>query len=300
MTSLLLLTNRGAGSAQAGKVEAALAVLRSRADVEVVFLTGGQHDLDGLLDRRGGRRVVVAGGDGTLHQVVAALHRRGELSQAVLALVPLGTGNDFARAVGVPLEVEGAARLVLEGNLRSVDLIVDDLGDIAVNNVHVGVGVEASRSAATWKERLGRAGYGIGLLRSAFHPAFRLAVDVDGERVADLDRPVLEVSVGNGSTIGGGLNVNPGANPYDGRLDVLVSFASGPLRRISYGIDLFRAAHPERPDVFHRQASSLTVAGAPFYTSADGEVSGPEPRRSWRLERAAFRMPLPAGRPGAE
>ena len=87
--------------------------------------------------------------------------------------------------------------------------MVDDAGDIAVNNVHLGVGSEASRRGAVLKERLGRVGYALGMLRASVSPAFRLQVEIDGERVAMPNRPVLEVSIGNGATVGGGLPLNP-------------------------------------------------------------------------------------------
>ena len=93
--------------------------------------------------------------------------------------------------------------------------------------------------------------------------------------------------------MGGGLALNPGADPADGRLDVLVAYAAGPARRLSYGVDLVRARHPERSDVLRRYCDTVTVAGAPFYTSADGEIYGPVPRRTWRLEPGALRMVLP-------
>jgi diacylglycerol kinase family enzyme len=95
------------------------------------------------------------------------------------------------------LGVEEAAEVVLDGEVQLVDLVVDDQGDIAVNNVHLGVGAEGSRRGAIWKHRLGRLGYGLGMLHDSFIPSFRLEVDIDGERVADRGRPVLEVSVGN-------------------------------------------------------------------------------------------------------
>ena len=188
--------------------------------------------------------------------------------------------------------MEEAAKVVLSGSVQSVDLVVDDLGNIAVNNVHLGVGAEASRRGAIWKHRLGRLGYGLGMLHASFAPSFRLDVDIDGERVAGRDRPVLEVSVGNGATVGGGLPLNPRADPTDGKLDAIVSFAAGPLRRISYGIDLLRAQQLARPDVMRRSCDAVTVTGEPFYVSADGEIYGPVPRRAWQLERGALRLLL--------
>ena len=288
----LLLTNAGAGSADRERVDAVVRILEAAESVEVVVLDGAT-DLDRVLDGRDAGRLVVAGGDGTLHRTVAALHRRGELADTELGLIPLGTGNDFARGVGVPLEPEQAARAVLTGSLRRVDLIVDDAGDVAVNLVHLGLGAEASRRGAHWKERLGRIGYAVGMLQASVGPAFRLAVDLDGEPVATRDRPVLEVSIGNGATVGGGLALNPGADPADGRLDVVVSYAAGPWRRVGYGVDLLRQRHPERSDVLRRSCATVSVAGAPFYASADGEIYGPVPHRTWRLDPGALRMALP-------
>ena len=72
---VLLIANADAGSTDAARLEEALDVLRRSTDVEVAK-TSGPGELDGVLHRRGGRTVVVAGGDGSLHAVVAALHRR--------------------------------------------------------------------------------------------------------------------------------------------------------------------------------------------------------------------------------
>ena len=288
----LLLTNAGAGSADRERVDAVVKILEGESPIEVVLLDGAA-DLDQVLNGRGTRRLIVAGGDGTLHRTVAALYRRGELGETELGLIPLGTGNDFARSAGLPLDPAQAAQNIRTGDAQSVDLIVDDNGDIAVNNVHLGVGAEASRRGARWKERLGRVGYAVGMLQASATRAFRLDVQIDGETVAARDRPVLEVSVGNGATVGGGLPLNPGADPVDGKLDVIVSYAAGPLRRVSYGLDILRERHPERDDVLRRSCDTVTVAGEPFYTSADGEIYGPVPRRTWTLERGALQMLLP-------
>ncbi len=294
MDPLLLIANYEAGSADEESIDKALAVLRAAGDVEVCC-PGNPGELDGALHRRGSRRVVVAGGDGSLHAVVAALHRRHELGAVVLGLVPLGTGNDFARGAGIPLDPVAAAEVVIEGVIRPVDLIVDCAGDVVVNNVHVGVGAQAGQEARSWKKRLGRAGYVVGAAVAALHPrVLRLHVEVDGEPVASLDRPVLQVAIGNGSYVGGGTPLVPGADPEDGRLHVMVSYAVSLPARIGYALRLRTGGHPERHDVLSRRGHEVSVSGQPFYCDADGEVYGPERNCTWRIEREALRMVLPA------
>lgn len=303
MRSLLVITNAEAGTSDEERLAAALAVLREDASVEVAK-TSNPGELDGVLHRAGGRTVVVAGGDGSMHAVVTALHKRHELEGSTLALLPMGTGNDFARGNDIPLEIEDAARLVLTGEARPVDLLVDETGNIVVNNVHVGVGAQASRKGHKWKTRLGavgvgkvnlgKLGYPIGALLSAFHPpSWRLRVEVDGEVVNDVNRPVLMVAIGNGANVGGGTELNPDADTEDGRLDVMISRAVEPMAKLGYVARLSRGEHDQRDDVLTMRGRTVKVSGDEFWLSADGEISGPERSRSWRLEPAAYSMILP-------
>ncbi len=303
MRSLLVITNADAGTSDEATLTTALTVLREQASVEVAK-TSNPGELDGVLHRAGGRTIVVAGGDGSIHAVVTALHKRHELAGSTLALLPMGTGNDFARGNDIPLDIEEAARLVLTGEPRKVDLIIDETGSIVVNNVHVGVGAQASRKGHKWKSRLGavgvgkvnlgKLGYPIGALLSAFHPpSWRLRVEIDGEVVNDVDRPVLMVAIGNGSNVGGGTELNPEADTEDGRLDVMISRAVEPMAKLGYAAKLRRGAHDERDDVLTLRGRTVKVSGDEFWLSADGEISGPERSRSWRLEPAAYSMTLP-------
>ena len=276
---MLVLTNAGAGSSDQDRVDRALAILRRSAEVEVAR-TGEDGGLEAALDRRQGRTLVVAGGDGSLHLTVSRLYARGELADTVIGLLPLGTGNDFARGTQIPLDVEEAARVVAAGQVRDVDLILDDRDQPVVNNVHLGIGADASRYGARWKKRVGRVGYPIGLLQAAFARPYRLRVTVDDEVVADGEHHVLEVSIGNGATVGGGLALNPGADPDDGRLDVLVARASGPWRRVTYGIDLFRGRHPQHRDVIHRQATRVEISGEPVHRVPTARSPAPSPGAS--------------------
>lgn len=301
---LLVITNSDAGSADETALEAALGVLRGSTSVEVAA-TGDPGELDGALHRAGTRRVVVAGGDGSLHAVVAALHRRHELGpDRVLGLIPLGTGNDFARTLGIPLDPVEAASSLLAGHVRPMDLLVDEVGQIVVNQVHLGAGAEAGKRGEPWKQRLGsvgfgpvnlgRLGYPIGAVLSAIDPpSLRLRVEVDGEVAADVDHPVLMVALGNGATVGGGLELTPDADPGDGRIDVMIARPKSPLSRLAYVARLGIGAHSAHRDVITRRATSVTVSGTEFWCSADGEIYGPERHRSWRLEPAAYSMIVP-------
>ncbi|MGH3355495.1 MAG: diacylglycerol/lipid kinase family protein [Nocardioidaceae bacterium] len=293
---LLVITNADAGSSDAEALHPALAELRSRTDVEVAR-TSNPGELDGVLQRRGGRRIVVAGGDGSVHAVVAALHRRHELANAVLGLVPLGTGNDFARGTRIPLDVVEAARVVVEGDVRPVDVLVNCAGQVVVNAVHVGIGAEAGRQAGSWKKWLGRAGYPVGALIAGFtHRGVRLRVEADGEVLADLDRPVIQVAIGNGSTIGGGTQIAPDASPEDGLADVVVSFATSPWAKFGYTAQLATRSHPARLDVVTASARRVGISGQDFWCNADGEIYGPEVNHEWHVEPGAFQMALPPAR----
>lgn len=300
---ILVIANSEAGTSDDELLASALRVLRSEASVDVVA-TSSSGELDGALHRAGSRRIVVAGGDGSLHAVVAALHRRHELSTKVLGLLPMGTGNDFARGTGIPLAVDDAARLILHGEPRPVDILLDEVGEVVVNNVHAGAGALASREGADWKARLaglsvgklnlGRLGYPIGAFVASLRPVkLRLRIEVDGVVVNDWDRPVLMVALGNGSHVGGGTELNPSADPESGRIDVIISRSVGPLARYGYAVGLRLGRHPERDDVAHYHGTQVTIIGEEFWVSADGEIYGPERRRSWRVEPAAYAMILP-------
>jgi diacylglycerol kinase (ATP) len=303
MDSFLVITNSSAGTADREALDAALDSLEGRASVEVTE-TSNPGELDGVLHRAGSRPVVVAGGDGSMHAVISVLHRRNELADRVVGLLPLGTGNDFARAMDIPLDPIEAAQVLVTGTVRPVDLLVDEVGGVVVNNVHVGASAQASRRGARWKSRLGaigagkvnlgKLGYPIGAVQAAVKPPqLRLRVEVDGQVVNDFDRPVLMVAVGNGTSVGGGTELTPDADAEDGKVDVMVSGAVGLGQKLAYAVQLMRARHQERDDVLYVRGRTVTISGEEFFASADGEIYGPERSRTWRLEPAAYSMLLP-------
>lgn len=291
---VLVVANEEAGSAEREAVAAAMAILGEAEPVEVAYSRDRAH-LGEILDRRGDQLLVVAGGDGSLHAVVAALHGRHELRDCQLGLLPLGTGNDLARGLGIPLDPEGASRVIISGQPRRLDLLVDDTGGVVVNAVHLGVGAQAAQAAATLKSRLGRFAYPVGALSAGIRTrGWRLDVHVDGRQMADRRNRALMVSVSNGPSIGGGTaRVHPESVPDDGLAEVVVSRAVGPLARFGYAIDLSRGRHLDRGDIQQAQGRHISVSGDPFLTVADGEIAGPITDRSWTLEPAAWHLIVP-------
>ena len=303
MDPLLVISNSAAGTSDEESLDKALTLLRAHTDVEVEA-TSNPGELNSALHRAGSRRIVVAGGDGSLHAVITTLYRRNDLKNAVLGILPLGTGNDFARTNEIPLDIEEAAQVLVDGAPRTMDLVVDEVGEIVVNNVHAGAGAQAGRHGAVWKDRLhsvgigkvnlGKLGYPIGAALAAVNPPFiRVAVEVDGEMVVDMDQPILMVAVGNGANVGGGTEITPHADPGDGLIDVMISRSIGPLARFGYAAKLMTGRHAERDDVIYLRGSTVAVSGEEFWCSADGEIYGPERHRTWRVEPAAYSLVTP-------
>jgi diacylglycerol kinase (ATP) len=185
--------------------------------------------------------------------------------------------------------------LIRTGRPRAVDLITDDAGGIVVNAMHVGVGADAAASAKPLKPYLRSAAFPVGaVVAGARATGWRLRIEVDGRVLTSGRRRVLMAGLANAPSIAGGTAVlAPGASATDGRFDVVVSTAVGPLARVGYALRLIRGTHPGRPDVVHRRGTTLSISGEPFQANADGEVSGPLRRRTWLMRPAAWRCILP-------
>jgi YegS/Rv2252/BmrU family lipid kinase len=293
MPPVLMIYNAAAGSADDPTRAAALATLREHATEVADASVEHPDEIAGVLARYPAHQPVAAGGDGTVHSVVAALVERGEAADRTVGLIPLGTGNDLARTLGLPTDPAEAARVAVTGTERALDLLVDDTGWIALNAVHLGVGAEASRLATPLKPVLRMFAYRVGgLLAGVVARGWRVRVEVDGEPVAVGRRRVLMVAISNGRTIGGGTPLAPEASPGDGRADVLVSFAVGPVQRLTYGLRLRRGDHIRHRQVttLRGKAISITVRDGHMPINVDGELGEPVSHHSWRVEPGAWRI----------
>ncbi|MFG1921634.1 diacylglycerol/lipid kinase family protein [Cryptosporangium sp. NPDC048952] len=290
---LLVIVNEGAGSTELAAVDKAVEVLRRVADV-VVARTADLDALGAALRVHRERTTVLAGGDGSLHAAVQLLHDAHQLDPArPFGLIPLGTGNDLARTLGIPLDPVGAAETVLDGYPRALDIAVDNTGEVLVNAAHAGVGAEAGRLATGWKPTLGVAAYPLGGLVAGFtSEGWHMDIEVDGKQVHDAETPVLMLGIGNGRSIGGGTPLAPNAEPDDGLLDVVVADVQGPRNRYEYGLALRNGVHIRREDV-HVYRGSTVVLKAPegadvFRVNTDGEISDEVTHRSWEVKPGVY------------
>ena len=280
--AFLVLTTSRAGSADAARVGAAVAELARAGPTEVA-----DAEDPTALERIDGRVLVVAGGDGSVHAVVGRLRDRDRLAATTIGIVPLGTGNDLARGLGLPLDPVEAARRVAGGTPTAADLVVADDGEVVVTAAHAGVGAEAARRSARLKRFLGPLAYPAGAaLAGATTRGWRLRVEVDGAVVAD--GRLLMAGVGNGPTIGGGAPLHPDARPDDGRLDVVAVGATEPSRRLAFAAALRRGRHLERGDVGYAQGAVVRISGEAVRHNVDGEVGAPVTDRTYRVEPGAW------------
>jgi diacylglycerol kinase family enzyme len=251
--------------------------------------------LDAALTGLDGRVLVVAGGDGSLHLVANRLRRLGRLDQVQVGLVPLGTGNDFARTAGIPLDPHQAAIALTTARPHRFDLLEDDTDKVVVNAAHAGLGAEAAAVAADHKPRLGPLAYPLGaLLAGLREEGWALRVSVDGTAIASGER-LLMVGVANGPTIGGGTPLCPVARADDGRLDVVVVAAVGPAARAGFAAALRAGTHLDRNDVHHLRGTRVQISGEPVRHNLDGELEAEVTERGYRVLPGAWSLLVPAG-----
>ncbi len=289
----LLVVSERAGSTDEDEVAAAVEVLGAE-----MRTCHAPEDLDAAIDDLDGRMLVIAGGDGSLHLAVTKLHLRGRLAGTPIGLVPLGTGNDLARALDIPFDTADAARLIRDGRPRPIDLVVDDAGGVVVNAAHVGIGADAAVHAAQLKPRLGPLAYPVGALRAGLRAqGWRLRVEVDGRILSDDHRRSLMVGIGNGRGIGGGTPLLPHAVPDDGLLDVVVSKATSAFARMRFGAALSSGQHLQEPDVRYARGHTVTVtvagSGEDVGVNSDGETGVHVRRRTWTVSPGAWSLVRP-------
>lgn len=210
-------------------------------------------------------RVVAVGGDGTVQEVVNGLVDGG--AGASMGIVPVGSGNDLARSLGLPADPAEAWTAAIGRGTTGLDVArARGAGGRARWFASAGgIGFDAQVAHAMVERRgwqRGRAGYlatALTELRRFPNRRVRLAFD-DGSVI---ERRVLLVALANGAYYGGGMHIAPGALVDDGLMDVCIVGDIGRLDALRQLPNLYRGRHVTHPAVEMRRARSVEIEGEP-------------------------------------
>jgi YegS/Rv2252/BmrU family lipid kinase len=270
-----LICNPSAGGGRAGRLLPRAE--RALRDLGLTVRTATTRDLPHACDLAAvsgaaGEITAAFGGDGLVGCVAGVLRAH---PGAVLAILPGGRGNDTARALGIPRELDGACGVVASGVERPLDLGEVD-GRPFVGIASLGFDSDANRIANQAPSRLGALVYVYGALRAlvGWKPAgFELLLDGETLRATG-----YSVAACNSPYYGGGMLLAPDARPDDGLLDVVVI---SELSKRAFLLTLpraFRGTHVRNPAVRILRCRELEVRSSrPFVVYADGDPIGATP-----------------------
>jgi YegS/Rv2252/BmrU family lipid kinase len=288
---LALIVNASAGGGKAGRslaeVEATLAGLGL--EYRSAHTRGLDHARALARDAAGAGEVAVAfGGDGLIGAVAGALSG----GEGVLGVLPGGRGNDFARALGIPLEPAAACQVLAGGVVRSLDLGEAD-SRAFIGIASCGFDSVANRIANETRLVRGDLVYAYGALRAlvGWEPA-TFTIELDGGEVRTVTG--YTVAAANSRAYGGGMMMAPDASLEDGLLDIVIVGQAPRLRFLRLLPTVFRGEHVREPNVEVVRSSCVRIsASRPFTMYADGDPIAELPV-TVRVRPEAVRTILPA------
>jgi len=292
------ISGNGTAAARLGAVqaelEADLAEAHAPGEAETIAAGAAARDL-----------IIAAGGDGVVHEVINGLMQH-DVPRPRLGILPLGTGNDIARNLGL-VEVDAALQAILDRQTRSIDLLRIELQRngatrVVYGGLNCGIGLGAAVIRATTR-RVKRIfgpsmAYNVGTIRALLRwtsPHVRLVWD-DGE----FDGRAMFLAAGNAEYEGGGsMRMSPGSQIDDGRFWVTLIRHGSKLDLLRNFGRLAKGTHPEHPLVDYFPATRLEVSCQPVVEAqSDGDVIGSSPVTITVLPRALTVHAPPGGSDG--
>jgi diacylglycerol kinase (ATP) len=281
VTRAFVIVNPAAGGGRTGRLWPSLRADLLRHGLTFDFaLTAAAGDATRLARSASVRGLVVAvGGDGTLNEVVNGLVDPPAPPRALAAILT-GRGRDACRNLGIARDPRVAARRVVEGSERLVDVGVAEWAGGA-RRCFVGA-AGAGFDAAVARRAAARPGSGTVPYLLAVVASIRTHVPVEIEIAADGGVPwrgaVTAVVIANGSHYGGGMRIAPHADPADGALDLVVLGALGRLEMLRWLPTLYRGTHLRHPDVWTRRVRRVSIRSrTALPTHLDGECTPDTP-----------------------
>ncbi len=301
-----VILNPTAGGGRAGRVSEHILVGLERRGIraDMVATTVPREATRLGLDaaREGVHLIIAAGGDGTVHETANGLLQA--LSQGVdgpvLGVLPVGSGNDFAKLIGPLDDLERSLDIIVEGRVRRLDAARASWPNAEqwfVNAAGTGIDVEVVRQILRKRgaSTPGVARYLISVLKALVrYRALPLRITIDDRT---LERETMIIAAANGRCIGGGFWICPRSEPDDGRFDIcIVSKVSylGALRTLPL---VMRGKHENhsKVEMFRAKAVEIEALGpAPLFFQLDGELHEPPNARKLGLSIVPGALPVMA------
>lgn len=268
---------RGTAEAQWRRIRDDLHRLGVNADTLVTSAPGDAETRSRRARLEGFRTFVAVGGDGTVHEVVNGLFDGNGFPRDLrLAVVPAGTGMDFARNVGAKRGHAAAVERVIRGRELCLDVgLVPREGRVFVNFMETGLGAavvaRVSQMGDRWPGRLSF--FAAALSAAVTESNIRVRVETGGDFV--YEGPAVSVVAANGRYFGGGMKIAPAARMDDGLLDLLILGDLGKLEFARQIWKIYPGKHVSHPKVVHLRASAVTVTTRDeSLLDLDGELRG--------------------------
>ena len=224
------------------------------------------------------RFIVVAGGDGTLNEVVNGL--RPPNQQVCVGLVPLGTGNDFARTMGLPLSIEENLEILRFGKRTRID-VVHVKSKISRYFVNVSAGGFSGIVGEKMTPRIKRTWGPLAYVRGAAAALLNLKAyktDIVLDDREQFSAELYNVVVANGRFVAGGLPIAPSADPSDGKFEVVLIPKISAAEMALLAAEIVLGRHLSSNATIFRQAKKVAVRSrSRMYFNVDGELVGNAP-----------------------
>ena len=232
--------------------------------------------------------VVAAGGDGTLNEVLNGI--AVDFARVRLGVIPLGTGNDFVRSIGVPAELEEAVEMLARGRTRRIDVARASTGATTRYFLNMSAGGFSNEIDELMGPELKRRWGPLSYVRSAAMAlpeliAHHACILLDGEE--ELEADLYAMVVANARYVASGIPAAPSARLDDGALDVLVFREVTPAQLVGLVPRALLGRHEDSDHVIWRRARRVEVeSDPPIAFNADGEPIGDDPATFEILPRA--------------
>lgn len=277
-----LFLNPTAGRGRAGRRTNRILQLLNDAGVPInLCMSRSVGDLEAQVRRKvnsGCTRVLVAGGDGSIHEAVNGIMNARR--DAALGVIPTGTGNDFAKACGIPLEWEHATqllanRLVSNSKPRSID--VGRMNDrYFANGAGIGFDAKVTKIARSFRWPIGDLVYLVAIFRCMLDGIATPSVTITSGEVL-WNGSLTLANISNGPWIGGMFHITPMASNSDGKLDLLIAGPVSRKRILGLLPKLMRGQHLGEREISHTTVQRLRIeASEPIPSHFDGEVGKTE------------------------